>query len=216
MSRSISPDRRVGIIGTGSSAIQSVPVIADQAQTPHRVPAHAELFDSRAQRAADRRRARGVSRRIIRKSGASPARRRATASTPICPIAARSTTATMSAAPDTRRAGQRGGLTFMSVYNNLALDKAANDTAADFVREKIARDRQGSRRPQSCCSPTTIRSAPSASASTPIISRPSIAERHAGRHQDQPDRGDHCRTPSAPAARITRSMRWCWRPASTP
>src|SRR5205085_7910824 len=32
----------------------------------------------------------------------------------------------------------RGGLTFMSVYNNLSLDKAANDTAADFVREKIA------------------------------------------------------------------------------
>src|SRR6202000_669971 len=32
----------------------------------------------------------------------------------------------------------RGGLTFMGVYNNLALDKAANDTAADFVREKIA------------------------------------------------------------------------------
>jgi cyclohexanone monooxygenase len=32
----------------------------------------------------------------------------------------------------------RGGLTFMSVYNNLVLDKAANDTAADFVRDKIA------------------------------------------------------------------------------
>jgi cyclohexanone monooxygenase len=32
----------------------------------------------------------------------------------------------------------RGGLTFMSVYNNLALDRAANDTAASFVREKIA------------------------------------------------------------------------------
>jgi cyclohexanone monooxygenase len=32
----------------------------------------------------------------------------------------------------------RGGLTFMSAYNNLALDKTANDTAADFVREKIA------------------------------------------------------------------------------
>jgi cyclohexanone monooxygenase len=31
-----------------------------------------------------------------------------------------------------------GGLTFMSVYNNLALDKTANDTAANFVREKIA------------------------------------------------------------------------------
>jgi cyclohexanone monooxygenase len=32
----------------------------------------------------------------------------------------------------------RGGLTFMGVYNNLALDKAANNTAANFVREKIA------------------------------------------------------------------------------
>src|SRR6185437_13629144 len=30
------------------------------------------------------------------------------------------------------------GLTFMGVYNNLALDKAANATAAEFVREKIA------------------------------------------------------------------------------
>ena len=67
----------------------------------------------------------------------------------------------------------RGGLTFMSVYNNLALDQAANDTAADFVREKDRRDRQGSRNAQNCCSRTTIRSAPSASASTPIISRPS-------------------------------------------
>jgi cyclohexanone monooxygenase len=36
----------------------------------------------------------------------------------------------------------------MSVYNNLALDKAANDTAADFVREKIAeivKDRETAR-----------------------------------------------------------------------
>jgi cyclohexanone monooxygenase len=32
----------------------------------------------------------------------------------------------------------RGGVTFMGAYNNLVLDKAANDTAADFVREKIA------------------------------------------------------------------------------
>src|SRR5262249_39694396 len=33
---------------------------------------------------------------------------------------------------------ERGGLTFMTAYNNLALDKAANDTAGDFVRHKIA------------------------------------------------------------------------------
>jgi cyclohexanone monooxygenase len=33
---------------------------------------------------------------------------------------------------------QRGGLTFMQVYNDLAMNKAANDTAAEFVRSKIA------------------------------------------------------------------------------
>jgi cyclohexanone monooxygenase len=32
----------------------------------------------------------------------------------------------------------KGGLTFMLAYNNLILDKTANDTAADFVRGKIA------------------------------------------------------------------------------
>lgn len=32
----------------------------------------------------------------------------------------------------------RGGLTFTATYNNIALDRVANDTAADFVREKIA------------------------------------------------------------------------------
>jgi cyclohexanone monooxygenase len=31
-----------------------------------------------------------------------------------------------------------GGLTFMGVYNNLVLDQGANDTAADFIREKIS------------------------------------------------------------------------------
>ncbi|KIZ41331.1 flavin-containing monooxygenase, partial [Rhodopseudomonas palustris] len=31
-----------------------------------------------------------------------------------------------------------GGLTFMGVYNNLTLDRHANDTAADFIRERIA------------------------------------------------------------------------------
>ena len=68
----------------------------------------------------------------------------------------------------------RGGLTFMMAYNNLALDKAANDTAADFVRDKIARDRQGSANRKAAAARTTIRSGRSASASIPIISRPSI------------------------------------------
>jgi cyclohexanone monooxygenase len=36
------------------------------------------------------------------------------------------------------RRWEKGGLTFMYAYNDLALNKAANDTAADFVRGKIA------------------------------------------------------------------------------
>ena len=50
----------------------------------------------------------------------------------------RLTTATTSGAAKYESRWTRGGLTFMMAYNNLALDKAANDTAANFVREKIA------------------------------------------------------------------------------
>ena len=42
--------KRVGVIGTGSSGIQSIPIIAEQAHTS-RLPAHAELQRARAQRA---------------------------------------------------------------------------------------------------------------------------------------------------------------------
>ena len=43
---------RVGVIGTGSSGIQSIPVIAEQAAAADGVPAHAELQHARRQRAA--------------------------------------------------------------------------------------------------------------------------------------------------------------------
>ena len=46
--------QRVGVIGTGSSAIQAIPMIAQQAGAAHRVPAHAELQHPGAQRADDR------------------------------------------------------------------------------------------------------------------------------------------------------------------
>ena len=44
--------QRVGVIGTGSSAIQSIPIIARQAASPGGVPAHTELQRARAERAA--------------------------------------------------------------------------------------------------------------------------------------------------------------------
>ena len=49
----------------------------------------------------------------------------------------------------------------MLAYNDLLLDKAANDTAAEFVREKIGEIVQRSRDGEDCCSPRTTRSAPS-------------------------------------------------------
>jgi cyclohexanone monooxygenase len=129
--------QRVGVIGTGSSAIQSVPVIAEQAsylmvfqRTPNfSIPARnaaltAEERDAfRANYPEIRRFAREVARNGIYTE---PPDRGA-----------------LDDGDNERRAKYEarwahGGLTFMSVYNNLALDKAANDTAADFVREKIA------------------------------------------------------------------------------
>jgi cyclohexanone monooxygenase len=130
-------DLRVGVIGTGSSAIQSIPVIAEQAKhltvfqrTPnfsipaHNAPLTAEERDAfRANYPEIRRFAREVARNGIYTE--MPDR------------------GALEDGDNERRAKyeqrwQRGGLTFMSVYNDLALNKAANDTAADFVREKIA------------------------------------------------------------------------------
>ena len=70
---------RVGVIGTGSSAIQAIPVIAAAGQAPHRVPAHAELQHSGRQPAALRGRSARMEGRTTRRGA--PARARcATAS----------------------------------------------------------------------------------------------------------------------------------------
>ncbi len=128
---------RVGVIGTGSSAIQSIPVIAEQASqvfvfqrtANFSVPAHnAPLTEEerarwRANYAELRRRARedmknGIVQEVPDRGALDDpdeVRRRK--------YQARWTS---------------GGLTFMGVYNNLALEQAANDTAANFIRDKIA------------------------------------------------------------------------------
>jgi cyclohexanone monooxygenase len=129
--------KRVAVIGTGSSAIQSIPLIAEQASqlfvfqrtANFSVPArNAELTKEereffRTNYPEIRRKAReemrnGIFQELPEKGALeeSDAERRA-------------------------RYGARwakGGLTFTATYNNIAIDKAANDTAADFVREKIA------------------------------------------------------------------------------
>ncbi|GLR92919.1 cyclohexanone monooxygenase [Bradyrhizobium liaoningense] len=128
---------RVGLIGTGSSSIQSAPIIAEQARhltvfqrtANFSVPArnaalmHEERSAFRKNYPEIRRFAREVARNGIYTE--QPDR------------------GALDDNDDVRRAKYsarwgRGGLTFMYAYNNLGLDRAANDTAADFVRGKIA------------------------------------------------------------------------------
>ncbi len=142
--------QRVGVIGTGSSAIQSVPVIAAQAnhlfvfqRTPNfSIPAR------NAALTADERDAFRKNYPEIRRFAREDARNGIYAELP--------ERGALDDGENARRARyeQRwvnGGLTFMLAYNNLLLDKAANDTAADFVRGKIAeivRDRETAKRLQ--------------------------------------------------------------------
>jgi cyclohexanone monooxygenase len=127
----------VGVIGTGSSGIQSVPVIAGQAR-------HLTVFQRTANYSIPARNAKLTEQERQKFRQDYPEIRRFARE--------ESKNGIYTDLPDRgalddgdneRRARyesrwQRGGLTFMSVYNNLALDTAANDTAADFVRDKIA------------------------------------------------------------------------------
>jgi cyclohexanone monooxygenase len=128
---------RVGVIGTGSSGIQSVPVIAEQAShlTVFQRTANFSIPARNAALTAEEREEFRSNYPEIRRFAREEARNGIYTDMP--------DRGALDDGDNERRARYesrwtRGGLTFMSVYNDLALDKAANDTAADFVREKIA------------------------------------------------------------------------------
>ena len=128
--------KRVAVIGTGSSAIQSIPMIAEQAsqltvfqRTPNfSVPAHnrapdpAVVEDWRANRQAYRQEAKtsGFGIRYVN------ATEQLALETP----------------PEERRKNYEerwsyGGFALIGAYADLLADKAANQTAAEFVGDKI-------------------------------------------------------------------------------
>jgi cyclohexanone monooxygenase len=128
---------RVGVIGTGSSAIQSVPVIAGQARhlTVFQRTANFSIPAHNAELTAEEREAFRKNYPEIRRFAREEARNGIYAELP--------DRGALDDADHARRVKfeQRwahGGLTFLLAYNNLILDKAANETAASFVREKIA------------------------------------------------------------------------------
>jgi cyclohexanone monooxygenase len=129
--------QRVGIIGTGSSAIQSVPLIAAQAShlTVFQRTANFSIPARNEPLCAEERDRFRQNYPEIRRFAREVARNGIYTDLP--------DRGALDDGDDERRARyearwQRGGLTFMSAYNNLALCKASNDTAADFVRDKIA------------------------------------------------------------------------------
>ncbi len=128
--------RRVGIIGTGSSGTQMVPIVAERAdhltvfqRTPNfSIPAsHRPITDEQdAEVKAHYRERRERARDSPSGLGFPPNPRTALEST-----------------PEERRAlyeqaWPRLGFGFILTYPDLVLDERANDTAADFIREKIA------------------------------------------------------------------------------
>jgi cyclohexanone monooxygenase len=127
--------KRVGIIGTGSSAIQAIPIIAAQAQhlyvfqrTPnYAIPAHNGPL------------APETVRKLKAEYPALRAKQRVTFTGNMWD--ARDQSALDATAEERRREYEarwrEGGLGFMAAYRDLLYSDEANATAADFVREKI-------------------------------------------------------------------------------
>ena len=125
----------VGIIGTGSSAIQSIPEIASKAKhlyvfqrTPNfSVPAENKIIDST----------------LEEKIKANyPEYRKEWASKPFAYDLKVNEGKAISASKEEllveyERRWKDGGLMFLGAFSDLLLDKAANDTAAEFIRGKI-------------------------------------------------------------------------------
>jgi cyclohexanone monooxygenase len=126
---------RVGVIGTGSSAIQSIPIIAQQASAltvfqrtaAWSVPAWNEKLTPEVRQAA--------------KAGY-PALRAKARARPTGFYFPYNTKPALEAGPDEREkqyeeAWARGGLPFLGAFGDLLFEKPANDTVADFARRKI-------------------------------------------------------------------------------
>lgn len=126
---------RVGVVGTGSSGIQSIPVIAEQAtsltvfqRTPgYSVPAH------NAPLSPERERDVKANYAALRQRNAES---RVGYVVPTYPYSALAATAEEREAVYEER-WQRGGLGFAGAYTDLLTSREANETAAEFLRQKI-------------------------------------------------------------------------------
>jgi len=127
--------QRVAVIGTGSSAIQSIPIIAEQADL-------LTVFQRTANYAVPAQNA-ALEPDKVAAIKSNYARFRAIAQTRIsCAVFDLPRPSALLETPDEREAEferrwQMGGLGFIGAYEDLLRDETANGFAADFVRGKI-------------------------------------------------------------------------------
>jgi cyclohexanone monooxygenase len=128
---------RVGVIGTGSSGVQSIPIIAQQAK-------HLYVFQRTANFSLPARNVPMLPEKERAHKAEYPARRRAAYDTPFGiaghPPPVKSA---LDATEEERRNAyeakwaEGGSISFLYSYTDLLLNKEANDTASEFVRRKI-------------------------------------------------------------------------------
>jgi cation diffusion facilitator CzcD-associated flavoprotein CzcO len=127
--------KRVGMIGTGSTGIQAAPVIASQAR-------HLTVFQRTANYSVPARNAPLTSefKQYIKQNAAEiRATTRETYNGMAFKVEDRKAVETR---PEDREkiyeaAWERGGLQFRAVFQDMLVSKAANDTAAEFIKRKI-------------------------------------------------------------------------------
>ncbi len=128
---------RVGVIGTGSSGVQMIPKIADQAE-------HLTVFQRTANFSLPARNAPLDPDKERRHKETYQDRRRAALDTPfgIAGFPAPTRSALEVTEADRQRAyeakwAEGGSISFLYSYTDLLVNQAANDTASEFVRQKI-------------------------------------------------------------------------------
>ena len=129
--------QRVAVIGTGSSGVQMIPRIADQAD-------HLTVFQRTANFSLPARNAPMDPEQERRHKADYEARRRAAMDTPFGMAGYPPPTKTALAASEAERQrdydakwAEGGSISFLYSYTDLLVNKASNDTASEFVREKI-------------------------------------------------------------------------------
>ena len=127
--------KRVAVIGTGSSAIQAIPVIAAQA-------AHVTVFQRTPNYSIPSRNRPMTPDYEQSWKSVYPQRRAQARQTKAGVIYNFNDKSALEAGPEERQREYeerwaQGGTAFMASYNDLVLNKASNDTAAEFVRAQI-------------------------------------------------------------------------------